>query len=228
MFALLAALFVSSAMAFPVAVSAWSLPDRWLDMAAARRLGSPAGLLSLALPILCGMWAAMTVPWHALPGILILGWTLIVLSIVDARTLLLPDRLTLPLIAVGVGYSAWINTDYGADVGGCLVAAAWSLAAGAAGFLFMALIAKTFRHIRGIDGLGLGDAKLFGAAGAWLGLLALPSILLIAAATALLTIIPAHRMLGQKRPLAVTPIPFGPYLAGATWIVALYGPLSLR
>jgi len=28
------------------------------------------------------------------------------------------------------------------------------------------------------------------------------------------------------RPLGTTPLPFGPYLAGGIWIVALYGPLT--
>jgi leader peptidase (prepilin peptidase)/N-methyltransferase len=213
-------------MALPVTLCGWSLPDRWLDLAALNRLKGLPGLISLALPILCGVWAAAEVPGHALPGMLILGWTLIALSIVDVRTLLLPDCLTLPLIAAGVGHSAWLDTLPGSDAGSYLLEAAWSLVAAAAGFLFMALIARTFRRIRGIEGLGLGDAKLFAAAGAWLGLLALPSVLLIAAATALVVAILAHRLLKQGEPLATMPLPFGPYLAGALWIVALYGPLT--
>ena len=113
-----------------------------------------------------------------------LGWTLIALSIIDARTFLLPDCLTLPLIAAGVGHSAWINTPSGSPFGHYCLEAAWSLAAAAAGFLVMALVAGIFRRIRGIEGLGLGDAKLFAAAGAWLGMTALPSIMLVAAMTA--------------------------------------------
>lgn len=226
MSAQLAALLASVAMALPVALGGWSLPDRWLDPAALTRLRSLPGLLSLALPILCGWWAAATVPSHGLPGMLVLGWTLIALSIVDARTFLLPDCLTLPLIAAGFGHSAWLNTLPGSGAGGYLLEAAWSLAAGAAGFLFMALVARTFRQVRGIEGLGLGDAKLFAAAGAWLGLLALPSVMLIAAVTALVAALVTHRMLKPAEPLGTTPMPFGPYLAVATWIVALYGPLT--
>lgn len=224
----LAALLASIAMAFPIALSGWSLPDRWFDPAAMTRLKSLPGLLSLALPVLCGPWAAATVPSYALPGMMALGWALIALSIVDARTLLLPDCLTLPLIAAGIGHSAWLHTLPGSDIAAYFFEAFWSLTAGAAGFLFMALVARTFRQIRGIEGLGLGDAKLFAAAGAWLGLLSLPSIMLIAAVTALMTAILTHRMLRPAGPLGTTPMPFGPYLAGATWIVALYGPLSFR
>jgi leader peptidase (prepilin peptidase)/N-methyltransferase len=222
----LAALLAGAVMALPVALSGWSLPGRWLDPAAMARLGRLPGLVSLALPVLCAAWAAATVPSHGLPGMLVLGWTLITLSIVDARTFLLPDCLTLPLIAAGVGHSAWLNTLPGSGVDDYLLEAAWSLAAGAAGFLFMALVARTFRQVRGIEGLGLGDAKLFAAAGAWLGLLALPSVMLVAAVTALVAAILVHRMVKPAEPLGATPIPFGPYLAGATWIVALYGPLT--
>lgn len=226
MSAQLGAVLASVAMALPVALCGWSLPDRWLDPAAMTRLRVLPGLLSLALPILCGLWAAAVVPSYGLPGMLILGWTLIALSIVDVRTFLLPDCLTLPLIAAGVGHSAWLNTLPGSDAGSYLLEAAWSLAAAAAGFLFMALVGRTFRQIRGIEGLGLGDAKLFAAAGAWLGLLALPSVMLIAAVTALVAAFLTHRLLKQGARLATMPLPFGPYLAGATWIVALYGPLA--
>ena len=226
MSAQLAALLASVAMAFPIALSGWSLPDRWLDRAAMPRLRSLPGLLSVALPILCGLWAAATVPSYALPGVMALGWTLIALSIIDARTLLLPDCLTLPLIAAGVGHSIWLNTLPDANLEDYLLEAFWSFAAGAAGFLFMALVARTFRQIRGIEGLGLGDAKLFAAAGAWLGVLALPSIMLIAAATGLVAAIVIHRVRRPAEPLDSKPMPFGPYLAAATWIVALYGPLS--
>lgn len=223
----LAAFLVSAAVALPLAITGWSLPERWFDPAVLARLRRPSGLVSFALPVLCGLWAGAAVPDHALPGILILGWTLIALSIVDARTLLLPDCLTLPLIVVGVFHSAWIGTPAGADARDYLAEGAWSLAAAAAGFLFMALIARSFRQLRGIEGLGLGDAKLLAAAGAWLGLLALPSVILIAAVAALSTTLLAHRLSGRGQPLGTTPVPFGPYLAGAIWIVALYGPLSL-
>jgi leader peptidase (prepilin peptidase)/N-methyltransferase len=213
-------------MALPIVITGWSLPERWFDPAVAARLRRPSGVFSLALPVLCGLWAGAAVPSHALPGVLVLGWTLIALSIVDARTFLLPDCLTLPLIVIGVVHSAWIGTAAGSEVHDYLVEGGWSLVAAAAGFLVMALIARTFRHVRGIEGLGLGDAKLLAAAGAWLGLMALPSVVLIAAVTALLSTLVAHGLLRRGEPLGTTPVPFGPYLAGATWIVALYGPLS--
>ena len=54
-----------------------------------------------------------------------------------------------------------------------------------AGFASLAVIASVYRRVRGREGLGLGDAKLLAAAGAWLGWQALPSVVLIAAASGL-------------------------------------------
>jgi leader peptidase (prepilin peptidase)/N-methyltransferase len=220
----LAALAISLVLAWPLAVLAWSLPDRWLDPGSLKRAPRMLVVLSLLLPVLCAAWAAATVPGFVLPALLLLGWTLIVLAIIDARTLILPDCLTLPLIALGVCYAAWINPMPGASASDRALEATYSLAAAAGGFLLMALVAKIFRSIRGIEGLGLGDAKLLAGAGAWLGLAALPTVILLAAAGALLITGISRRLSQPRDPL--TPVPFGPYLAGGTWIVALYGPLS--
>ena len=220
----LAALAISLVLAWPLAVLAWSLPDRWLDPGSLKRAPRMLVVLSLLLPVLCAAWAAATVPGFVLPALLLLGWTLIVLAIIDARTLVLPDCLTLPLIALGVCYAAWINTMPDASASDRALEAIYSLAAAAGGFLLMALVAKIFRSIRGIEGLGLGDAKLLAAAGAWLGLAALPTVILLAAVGALLITGISRRLSQPRDPL--TPVPFGPYLAGGTWIVALYGPLS--
>jgi leader peptidase (prepilin peptidase)/N-methyltransferase len=222
----LAALVVSLALAWPLSVLAWSLPDGWFDMGALKRTPRKLVVLSLLLPVLCAVWAAATVPAFVLPALLPLGWTLIVLAIVDARTLVLPDCLTLPLIALGVCYTAWINAIPGAGTSDHAVEAIYSLVAAAVGFLSMALVAKIYRTIRGIEGLGLGDAKLLAAAGAWVGLAALPTVVLLAAAGALLITAISRRLSRPRDPTGSTPVPFGPYLAGGTWIVALYGPLS--
>ena len=113
--------------------------------------------------------------WQVLAGTL-LGWFLLVLAWIDARHFYLPDALTLPLIASGLVFS-WI-----ADPGGW-----WAYAGGALlGFAVFAGIARLYRAFRGVEGLGLGDAKLFAAAGAWLSWWGLPSVLLIAALSGLL------------------------------------------
>jgi leader peptidase (prepilin peptidase)/N-methyltransferase len=78
--------------------------------------------------------------------------------------------------------------------------------------------------LRRRDGLGLGDAKLLAAGGAWLSWHALPSTLLIAAGFALVLALCAS-LAGKLRLSTATCVPFGPFLAGAIWLSWLYGPL---
>jgi len=69
--------------------------------------------------------------------------------------------------------------------------------------------------LRGREGLGQRDAKLFAAAGAWLGTAALPQVILLAAAMALL--IAAALGLAATRLHDHTSLPFGPFLELDTW-----------
>jgi leader peptidase (prepilin peptidase) / N-methyltransferase len=146
---------------------------------------------------------------------LALGWTLLALAAIDLRHYLLPDALTLPLIAVGLAV-AWLIEP--GRLGEHALGAA-------AGFIGLAAIAWLYRRLREREGLGRGDAKLLGGGGAWLGWQALPSVLALAAAGALAVAL-AGALLGGKLE-ATTKIAFGPYLALAIWLVWLYGPLVL-
>ena len=65
-----------------------------------------------------------------------------------------------------------------------------------------------------------GDFKLLAAPGAWIGLQGiLPTILLSSLVGAIIGSI----WLGMKGRDRATPIPFGPYLAVAGWIVFMWG-----
>jgi leader peptidase (prepilin peptidase)/N-methyltransferase len=140
----------------------------------------------------------------------VFGWTLLALAWIDIRTGLLPDRLTLPLIAAGFAQAWFLRADMAASAIGA-----------AAGYGCVWLLEIAYRRLRGREGIGLGDAKLLAAAGAWLGWEALPvtvlgaSVLALAAVTA-----------GMARGRAVdrnTEIPFGPFLALAMWVARLLG-----
>lgn len=94
-------------------------------------------------------------------------WLLLGLSATDAETMLLPDALTLPGLAVGVVYSGIRGAPEG-----------WSFAWKAAGesllwagsaAAFILLIRGIYWLIRGREGIGLGDAKLLAMIAAWLG-----------------------------------------------------------
>jgi len=165
-------------------------------------------LAALAVALM-SFWA--TEGWLFWPS-LALGWTLLVLALIDQRHLILPDILTLPLIPAGF-FVTYLDQPHALP--DHLIGA---LAAG----LGFAAIAWLYRHFRGHAGLGQGDAKLFAAAGAWLGWQALPSTVVLAA-LALLAVAMASTLTGAKL-ARTTRLPFGPYLAAAFWLVWLFGP----
>jgi leader peptidase (prepilin peptidase)/N-methyltransferase len=163
--------------------------------------------------LLVSIWAAtVTAGWVLLASCL-LGWTLLTLAAIDWRHGLLPDVLTLPLILAGFAVTYLID-----------VRALGDHAIGAAaGYLGFWALAEVYVRLRRRDGLGLGDAKLLAASGAWLGWLALPSVILFAACIALALVL--TRRFGGETVQATTRVAFGPALAAGTWIVWLYGPL---
>ncbi len=138
-----------------------------------------------------------------------LGWTLLALAWIDWEHLRLPDVLTLPLLMAGLG-AAWLL-----DTG----QAPEHAAAAALGFLAFWLLARTYRALRGRDGLGGGDAKLLGAGGAWLGLEHLP-LVVVGAAVFGLALAAWQRWRGAAV-LATTALPFGPGLCAAIWVAWL-------
>lgn len=73
------------------------------------------------------------------------------------------------------------------------------------GFTVFAVTGEVFFRSTGEDGLGLGDAKLLGAAGAWLGWQALPGVVAISALCALV-----YALVLRRRKLA-----FGPWLSAS-------------
>ncbi len=166
------------------------------------------------LALVIAVWSLAVVPGWPAWVTCGLGWALLCLAAIDWRHLLLPDSLTLPLIPIGLLVAWSLNPEQ-----------LLSHAIGAAvGFLLLWIIALTYRRLRDREGLGLGDAKLLAAAGAWLGWEGLPSVILLAAAAGLAAALLQARFAG---PLDTQrPLPFGPYLAGAFWLVWLYGPLG--
>jgi leader peptidase (prepilin peptidase)/N-methyltransferase len=139
-----------------------------------------------------------------------LGWWLLALAWIDAETFRLPDVLTLPLILAGLAEAAWLEPDAIFDR-----AEAAALAAAA-----LYLLAFTYRRLRHRDGLGLGDAKLLAAGGAWTGLASLPWIMMAGAVLALGYAL-ILRLRGEALS-ATTKIPFGPFLAAGIWLAFLF------
>ena len=147
------------------------------------------------------------------PGGIAIGATLLMAlllaSVIDMRRMILPDWITLPLIPAGLLLAQWQVPSLPDRVIGAVL-----------GYGCLAGISALYRRLRHRDGLGLGDAKLFAAAGAWVGWIGLPSVLLIAAASGLLWAL-------LKRQALDRPFPFGPFLAIGFWLVWRFGPLGI-
>ena len=165
-------------------------------------------LLFFALYAIIGLCivdgGAIAAPW--LVCSLLLAATLAQLSSIDLATFRLPDYLTLPLVTAGM-LLPWITGVPGVLERGLAAAGAFALLAG---------VAEAYRRLRGRPGLGLGDAKLFAAAGAWLGAEPLPQVLLWATgATLTAAAVSALRGGAITRE---TRIAFGPFLAFGFWM----------
>jgi leader peptidase (prepilin peptidase)/N-methyltransferase len=142
----------------------------------------------------------------------LLGWWLLALGWIDLRCWLLPDGLTLPLIIAGLAAAFLFNPDQLTE-----------RALGAAlGYASLMTIAALYRALRGREGLGGGDAKLLAASGAWLGAAALPQVILLAALSALAAAA-GLRVAGIRLGIH-SALPFGPFLALATWVLWLLSP----
>ncbi len=144
----------------------------------------------------------------------VLGSALLALSLIDVRTMRLPDAMTIPLIVAGPLLAfllGWSNP-------------VWHAAAAALAYLTVFGLAEGYRAATGREGLGMGDAKLFAAAGGWLGPEGLPSVLLVACLTALAAVACWHVLVAPVT--RTTRIPFGPALALGFWGVWLFGPIA--
>lgn len=170
--------------------------------------------LAMGGATLAAVWAAALSP--GLPGLVgaVLGWQLLLIAMLDAEHFWLPHRLTVPLGLLGLAQAAAFEPDQ----------LAHRLIGAAVGFGALALVAWAYRRLRGREGVGGGDFRLLGAAGAWVGWLGLPSVL-VAASVAGLAVVGARAARGRRLDGAEA-VPFGVYLALGLWLTWLYGPLG--
>lgn len=190
----------------------------WLGLRGrCRHCGEPIGAFYPAIELAAlglAAWSVMLASGWLVWVSCLLGWTLLALAVIDARHYLLPDFLTLPLVPTGLLVNAAL------DPAAVLPAAIGA----AAGFLVILAVRHAYWRLRGREGIGLGDAKLLAAAGAWVGWQGLASVVLIGALLGLALAL--LRSVRRGSISLVDRVPFGSLLCAGLWIVWLYGPLG--
>jgi len=194
----------------------------WRAFGAAWRSDSAALIIESVAPQRAVVGLALLVPALALgalglqlgPGMA--GWvlvpalaTLVLLACIDWASGLLPDALTLPLMWAGLAL-AWLGLGPALHDSLAGLALGWGLA--------MILRGLWWWRCRA-EGLGLGDAKLLAALGAWLGAGRVLDVLLFASLGGIL-----FAMGHQRRLRPAGAYPFGPFLALAGGAALVFPP----
>lgn len=141
---------------------------------------------------------------------------LLYLAYFDLRTFRLPDIITLPLIFTGLLFNSLSNQGFASFQD--------SIIGTILGYTGLWLLNALYRALKKQNGIGMGDAKLLAALGAWLGWQPLPGVLLTASLTGLIGGIIWLVWNKQNHRAA---FPFGPFLAIAG-IIELLWPQTIQ
>ena len=173
--------------------------------------------ISVRYPLLEGLGALMALsvimrfgPSSEALWAMVLGTGLLILSFIDLDHRILPDRLTLFLLWLGLLLSVF---DLFADSDSSILGASL-------GYGLLWAIHALFRLVTRKEGMGRGDFKLLAALGAWMGVGHLPLIVLGSSVAGAIVGVGLILFGIRKRE---DPIPFGPFLALAGWIAFLAG-----
>ena len=141
----------------------------------------------------------------------ILAALMLAIAASDFRRYIIPNELVATAAALALLRAATIGPEAGWE------AMLWASVRALAIALPLLALMAAYRRWRGRDGLGLGDVKLAGVAGAWLGL----ATVFAAIELATLSALAAYFLTGtiRKRPPKATAfLPFGLFLAPAIWL----------
>ena len=175
-------------------------------------------------------FSAEALKWAAFSALVV------VLTITDVRERILPDKVNLAGLAIGLtlsffarpvdGTALWLaNRLFAFPPPGPVISFVDALFGAAAGSGLLWLVAEGYFRVRGREGMGLGDVKMMAMAGAFLGL-----------KRTLLTIL-AGSLLGSVIGLLIIALagkgrdyelPFGTFLGAAALLVVFFGTPALH
>jgi leader peptidase (prepilin peptidase)/N-methyltransferase len=189
--------------------------EPWWMPGAAR--GAPAGMrrvgtVTVLAALVLGAVGAAIGAEPQLPAYLWLAAVGLTLAVIDLDCLRLPDRLTLPSYPVGLALLAAASTDDWGAFGRAVVAAV--VVGGAA--LLIALVVPG-------GGLGLGDVKLLGLLGLFLGWLGWGEVVLGVAAGFAVGALAAVVLLGLRRAGLRDHMAFGQWLIAGALVAVVAG-----
>jgi leader peptidase (prepilin peptidase)/N-methyltransferase len=137
------------------------------------------------------------------------------IATIDLEHLVIPDAANAALLALGL-----VLVMLEAPPGGAVAALTDALARGLISGGALLLLRFVYLRFAGIEGLGLGDAKLAAAGALLLDWPTLPIALLIASVGGLLAI-GTRALTARKMPDRAAEIPFGAFLAPAIWLALM-------
>jgi len=151
--------------------------------------------------------------WETLAALLF-TWGLLALTFIDIDHQLLPDEITLPLLWLGiiVNLFGFFTPTQDAIIGAVL------------GYVSLWSVSWVFKKVTGKVGMGNGDFKLLSLLGAWLGWKILPLLIFVASVSGIATGI---IFITLKNKTKADPIPFGPHLAVAGWLILMASESTL-
>ena len=136
---------------------------------------------------------------------------MVAIAAVDSRYFIIPDELNIAALALALVDAGFRNSGDAAEAIGLAI-----LRAAVLSLIFLSL-RIAYRMLRNREGLGMGDVKLAGVAGAWLGWQAAPIAVEIAALAALSAYV-IYRHVFNRTFRATHRLPFGLFFAPAIWL----------
>ena len=179
--------------------------------------GTPFGPRSLVIEGVVGaLFAIIYVERGATPAGLLLAALaigLVMLSAVDLKIGIIPDKIQMVLAPLGVIYRCAVGSWALDDI---LISLAGGAFAGGVAYG----VHYGFKRLRGRDGLGLGDVKFFAVAGLWLGPFGLPAFMIVSGVAGIVFALLWRRLGGDRE------FPFGPSLALGLFLCLMYPALT--
>ena len=145
--------------------------------------------------------------------LMILSLSFIIIFFIDLKHFIIPNEITFSMMALGFlkSFDPNLNSLFPNYIN--------SLIGGLLGYGIIWSIIYFYKQVRKKEGMGLGDAKLFGVIGFWFGWIAIPFVIFISSVIALLSVVPS--LLKNSRTMS-SQIPFGPYIIIGTLIYLFF------